>query len=117
MIQDDITVDLASREVRANGLRVGLSPTEVNIFSFIVCHRGRGAAVLDMAEDLWGTKPPTRWQKNIHVHVNHINRKVAPLGLRVYSRGGCYLIQHDRIADEVLVGRLAHAIREAYRAV
>ena len=74
------TLDGDSRELRADGRKVVLTPTEHRLLSYLMEHSGAVVSSDELLETVWGFHPGTATAAVVRVHVSNLRRKMAALG-------------------------------------
>jgi len=92
---DDLTLDLATREVRRGGRTVDLTPKEYTVLEYLMRHQGRVMSRTLITEYAWGYHfdPGTNI---VDVVINHLRKKVdadAPRRLISTVRGVGYVVR------------------------
>jgi two-component system, OmpR family, KDP operon response regulator KdpE len=72
---DGLTIDLARREVRRDGAKIKLTPTEWNILRSLVVHGGRPVSHQQIFDAVWGREYGNP-QQYLRVYVTHLRRKI-----------------------------------------
>ena len=82
---DGLTVDLAARIVRRDGLDVHLTPIEFDLLRALVRNRGRLITHRALLQEVWG--PATRDDTQVlRAHIANLRRKIEPGGRGRYIR-------------------------------
>jgi len=70
-----LTVDLAARQVRRDGVEVGLTPREYAIFRLLVQHRGKVVTHRQILREIWGPKVESHTHY-LRVYMTHLRQKL-----------------------------------------
>lgn len=92
----DITVDLAARVVRREGVEVKLTPREYDLLRILILHRGRVVTHQQILREIWGPKAEDQTHY-LRVHMTHLRQKIEaephrPRHLRTESGIGYRLV-------------------------
>ncbi len=72
---EHLVVDLASQEVRVDGVAVELTPTEYGLLSYLVQHPNQPVASEELLRAVWGDSYADA-EATLRVHVHHLRRKI-----------------------------------------
>ena len=75
-IGDGVEIDLEARELRRDGLAVGLRPKEYGLLTLLATHPGRAFSRRELLRRVWGPEP-TSDPRTVDVHVRWIRAKLA----------------------------------------
>ena len=79
----NIELDLETGRASKDGQPVALSPKELCLLAFLLCHRGQAFSRAELLDRVWGVATPLR-TRTVDIHVNHLRRKLGP-GLRLVT--------------------------------
>jgi DNA-binding response OmpR family regulator len=95
-----IQLDTVSREVRADGEAVELTPKEFAILEFLLYNKNRAVSRFSLAEHVWGEDfDPFTMSNTIDVHVRNLRRKICDFDGNVVRtmRGIGYIIKDESL--------------------
>ena len=95
---NDLQMDTISREVKAGGNVVQLTPKEFSILEFLLYNKNRAVSRFSLAEHVWGDDyDPFTMSNTIEVHVKNLRRKIGDTDGRVVQavRGIGYIIKEE----------------------
>jgi two-component system, OmpR family, KDP operon response regulator KdpE len=81
LVVDDLTIDLAARDVRRGGEPVHLTPTEWALLRTLVTHAGRTLTHRQLFDAVWGRRHGDA-QQYLRAYVAHLRRKLEQDPLR-----------------------------------
>ena len=73
----NIELDLQSAQARKNGVPVPLSPKELCLLAFLLCHRGQAFSRAELLERVWGVSTQLR-TRTVDMHIRQLRRKLGP---------------------------------------
>ncbi len=82
LIEGDVSVNLATHEVRLRGRRVKLTATEEALFYVLVRYVGKVVTCSHLTRCLWGTDADNKMQ-DLHVYIGHLRKKLENNGCGV----------------------------------
>jgi two-component system KDP operon response regulator KdpE len=74
---DDLSVDLARRQVAVDGNRVSLTPTEYDLLRVLVKHAGKVLTHRQLLRQVWGASYETETHL-LRVNISNLRRKIEP---------------------------------------
>ncbi|MHB0856242.1 MAG: response regulator transcription factor [Anaerolineae bacterium] len=74
---DDLTIDLVTRQVFRRGQRVSLSPTEFRLLATLVERRGQVVSQGDLLRELWGAEEDLARVRQLALYVSYLRRKLT----------------------------------------
>jgi two-component system KDP operon response regulator KdpE len=77
LVDDDLEVDLARREVRLNGEPIALTATEFRVLACLVRHRGQVISHDRLQSEVWG-RARTNRQSSLKQYIHHLRTKIEP---------------------------------------
>jgi DNA-binding response OmpR family regulator len=72
----DVEVDLERLQVRRQGKRVDLTPTEFRLLRYLLTHPGRPFSRSALIEAVWGYDSSVGAERTVDVHVRHLRQKL-----------------------------------------
>jgi len=96
---DPLTLDLHTRQVRAGGITAQLTPTEFNLFYYLMTHPGEVFSSQQLLQQVWGYPLGTTDPGLVRWHIKNLRAKIEPdpahpVYLRTVPRHG-YILLHD----------------------
>ena len=76
MLADNLIVDVRTRSVQKNGVRINLTDKEFDILRYFMEHRGEVVRNKDLYESVWGEDYLTSAGNTIMVHVLNLRKKL-----------------------------------------
>lgn len=73
--QGGLKVDLASRQVWADGQEIRLTPTEYKLLAVLVKHAGKVVTHKQLLQDVWGKNAATQ-SHYLRIHTQHLREKL-----------------------------------------
>ena len=80
---DDLVVDLAGRRVSRGGAAIHLTPTEFELLSLLIHHRGRVLTSSRILTEIWGADYGDAFQL-LRTNIGRLRRKIEPDEARPY---------------------------------
>ncbi len=74
-----LSVDLVKRHVRANEQDVSLTPTEFDLLTIFITHRGKLLTRQMLVSLLWGEQGERERTHSLHVYVAQLRQKIEPV--------------------------------------
>lgn len=75
-LDSGITVNLETREVAKNGVRLDMRDKELDVFIYLVKNRGRVVSSDELYESVWGEMPLSSSGNNVTVHILNLRRRL-----------------------------------------
>ena len=75
-LSSGITVNLETREVAKNGVRLDMRDKELDVFIYLVKNRGRVVSSDELYESVWGEMPLSSSGNNVTVHILNLRRRL-----------------------------------------
>lgn len=85
LIEGDVSVNLATHEVRLKGHRIKFTPTEEALFYMLVRYIGKVVTCSHLTRCLWGTDAENKTQ-DLHVYIGSLRKKLENNGGGVWIK-------------------------------
>jgi two-component system KDP operon response regulator KdpE len=87
-VEGDVSVNLATHEVRLKGRPVKLTPTEEALFYMLVRYAGKVVTCSHLTRCVWGTGAKNK-MKDLHVYIGNLRKKLQNnvVGFRIKTEG------------------------------
>lgn len=72
-----LSVDFAQRQVQLNGESLSLTPTEYDLLTIFIHHRGKVLTRKMLVQQVWGNEEHDR-EHSLHVYVARLRQKIEP---------------------------------------
>ena len=73
----NIELDLETGRASKDGQPVALSPKELCLLAFLLCHRGQAFSRAELLDRVWGVATPLR-TRTVDMHIRQLRRKLGP---------------------------------------
>lgn len=74
----ELTLDLRTRQARAEGKTVQLTPTEFDLLRYFMIHAGQVFSSSELLQQVWGYSPLTADSSLVRWHVKNLREKIEP---------------------------------------
>ena len=79
LVEGEVSVNLATHDVRLKGRRVKLTPTEEALFYMLVRYAGKVVTCSHLTRCLWGTEGESK-MRDLHVYIGNLRKKLQSNG-------------------------------------
>ena len=88
LVEGNLSVNLATHEVRLKGRRIKLTPTEEALFYVLVRYAGKVVTCRHLTSCLWGIEGESRF-RDLHVYIGSLRKKLQHHGgaVRIKTEG------------------------------
>jgi DNA-binding response OmpR family regulator len=80
LVAEDLEIDLLAHQVTKAGVRVGLTPKEFDLLTFLVRHRGHVCSVEQLLAQVWGSDVVD--PRTVAVHIHSLREKLETIPSR-----------------------------------